>query len=110
MEDRTGLPTEGRLRKHLSADALIVALHRCSEATKVPDKGMPSISLHDALMSGFAMMTLKDPSLLAFDLRRTTEEHNLRSVYHMKDIPCGTRMRARLDEVNPGWLRPCQYD
>jgi len=57
-------------------------------------------------MSGFAMMALKDPSLLAFERRRTTEEHNLRSVFHIKDIPCDTQMRTRLDVVDPHWLRP----
>lgn len=57
-------------------------------------------------MSGFAMMALKDPSLLAFERRRIVEEHNLRSVFHIKDIPCDTQMRTRLDVVDPDWLRP----
>jgi len=106
MEDAMGLPTEGRLRKHLSADALIAALHQRFAAIKVPSVGQPSISLHDALMSGFAMMALKDPSLLAFDRRRIAEEHNLRSIFHIKDIPCDTQMRTRLDEVPSDCLRP----
>ena len=52
------------------------------------------------------MMALKDPSLLAFERRRIVEEHNLRSVFHIKDIPCDTQMRTRLDVVDPDWLRP----
>jgi hypothetical protein len=69
-------------------------------------RGNPAIRLHDVLMSGFAMMALKDPSMLAFERRRIAEEHNLRSVFHIKDIPCDTQMRSRLDLVDPDWLRP----
>ncbi len=54
----------------------------------------------DALMSGFAMFSLKDPSLLAFDERRGIDE-NLRSIYLIENAPCDTQMRKILDEVNP---------
>lgn len=56
-------------------------------------------------MSGFAMFSLKDPSLLAFDARREKPE-NLHTVYGTKQIPCDTYMRTVLDEVNPEALRP----
>ena len=44
--------------------------------SKVSDcrEGNINISMADALMSGFAMFSLKDPSLLAFDKRRETDE------------------------------------
>lgn len=61
------------------------------------------ISLPDALMSGFALFSLKDPSLLAFDERRAKPE-NLRRVYQLQDIPSDTQMRTILDEVDPN---PC---
>jgi len=38
--------------------------------------------------------------LLAFDGRRGIDE-NLRTVYHIEDVPCDTQMRKILDEVNP---------
>jgi hypothetical protein len=53
--------------KHLSADAIFrlvrngfhpILDHRCADV---------EISLTDALMSAFAMFSLKSPSLLAFD-------------------------------------------
>ncbi len=106
MEKLMDLPTKGKLRKYLSADALIAALHPCFESIDVPGNNSSIISTHDALMSGFAMMSLKDPSLLAFDRRRVTEEHNLRSIYAIKNIPCDTQMRTRLDEINPDLIRP----
>ena len=38
------------------------------------------ITMPDALMSGFAMFSLKDPSLLTFEERRETDS-NLKSIY-----------------------------
>src|SRR5712692_5705863 len=54
-------------RKHLSADALF-RLVRSGFAT-LPDyrQSDTDIALPDALMSAFAMFSLKSPSLLAFD-------------------------------------------
>jgi hypothetical protein len=82
-------------------DAMLAVLHGCFEGVSDMSRGDPTISLHDVLMSAFAMMALKDPSLLAFERRRIAEEHNLRSVFHIKDIPCDTQMRTRLDVVDP---------
>jgi hypothetical protein len=58
-------------------------------------------------MSGFAVFSLKDPSLLAFDRRRITEPHNLKAVFGIEKTPCDTQMRSILDGVNPEQLRRC---
>jgi hypothetical protein len=65
-------------RKHLSAEALL-QLGRSGFAT-IPDSrpGDPDISLPDALMSAFAMFSLKAPSLLACDKERA--EGNLHPI------------------------------
>ena len=47
------------------------------------------ILLANALMTGFSMFSLKEPSLLAFGNRRMSD-NNLHSVYLIKDIPCDT--------------------
>ena len=60
----------------------------------------------DALMSGFAMFSLKDPSLLAFDERRKEEAHNLKSIYGIEQVPCDSSMREIIDAVMPENLRP----
>ena len=93
------------IRKHLNADALFKAVH--DDFSKVPDfrRGSPDISMADALMSGFAMFSLKDPSLLAFDERRGTDP-NLETIYNIDKAPCDTQMRKILDPVNPDQLRP----
>lgn len=64
----------------------------------------------DTLMSGFAMFSLKDPSLLAFDEWRFAEPQNLKTVYGMSTIPCDTSMREILDLVDPDTLRPLFKD
>jgi hypothetical protein len=93
-----------KLRKHLSADALLSRL-RSGFADIVDYRpGKPDISLRDALMSAFAMFSLKSPSLLAFDKDRT--EGNLQQVYGIERVPCDTAMREILDPVEPESLRP----
>jgi hypothetical protein len=101
------LPKRARVRKHLSADALLRTVRSCFN--KVPDhrSDEAEISLCDALMSGYAVFSLKAPSLLAFEKHRQEEEHNLRSIFHILRIPGDTHMRTILDGVNPERLRPC---
>jgi hypothetical protein len=93
-----------KARKHLSADALF-HLVRSGFATIPDPRGKDvDISLTDALMSAFAMFSLKAPSLLAFDKERA--EGNLHTIYGIQRVPCDTHMREILDPVSPRWLRP----
>jgi len=91
-------------RKHLSADALF-RLVRSGFAT-IPDARLSDteISVTDALMSAFALFSLKSPSLLAFDKERT--EGNLKTIYGIQHVPCDTHMRELLDPLCPEALRP----
>lgn len=91
-------------RKHLSADALFGSLRTGFAALPEHRPGTPDIALADALMSAFAMFSLKSPSLLAFDQERT--EGNLQRVYGIERVPCDTAMREILDPVSPEALRP----
>ena len=92
------------VRKHLSADALFARLRTGFAEIADHRPGTPKISLPDALMSAFAMFSLKSPSLLAFDEERN--EGNLQRLYGMEQVPCDTRMREILDPVDPESLRP----
>ncbi|MCB0555155.1 MAG: transposase [Phaeodactylibacter sp.] len=58
-----------------------------------------SISMQDALMSGYAVFSLKDPSLLQFNNERTNREENLKAVYKVNKAPSDSAMRGILDEV-----------
>lgn len=93
-----------KLRKHLSADALLSKLRSGFAEIAEHRSGEVDISLSDALMSAFAMFSLKAPSLLAFDKERT--EDNLQRVYGLERVPCDTSMREILEPVDPESLRP----
>jgi len=99
-------PSKIRLRKHLNGDALIGAVRRAFE--KVPEhrKGTVKFSLADVAMSAFAMFSVKDPSLLAFERRWTARDHNLRTIYGIDKIPSDSSMRETLDEVSPAAFWP----
>jgi len=96
-------PDSRKVRKHLSADALYALVG--GSFTRVPDPRRPNspIPLSDALMSAFALFSLKDPSLLAFDQRR--RDGNLKTLFGIGQIPSDTQMREILDEVDPERLR-----
>jgi hypothetical protein len=97
----TNLAPKGR--KHLSADALFRLVYTAFD--HIPDHrpATADITLTAALMSAFAMFSLKAPSLLAFDRERT--EENLRTIYGIQRVPCDTHMREILDPVSPEALR-----
>jgi hypothetical protein len=95
-----------KARKDLSADSLFRRIR--SRFHRMPDTraGEVEIPLGDALMSGFAMFSLKDPSLLAFDQRRQDPNDNFRTIYGIDRVPSDTQMRAILDAVAPEQVRP----
>ena len=93
-----------KLRKHLSANALLSKLRSGFADLADHRSGDADIALSDALMSAFALFSLKSPSLLAFDKERT--EDNLQRIYGIKRVPCDTSMREILDPVEPESLRP----
>lgn len=99
------VPPTPQLRKDLNADALIRTVR--SELDAVPEyrTGDVKIPLADALMSAFAMFSLKDPSVLAFDERRQSDP-NLSAMYLIGQTPSDTQMRVICDGVVPDLLRP----
>jgi hypothetical protein len=103
----TGIPmahVAPKGRKHLSADALLRLVHTGFDHIPNDRAADVDISLTDALMSAFALFSLKSPSLLAFDKERT--EGNLHTIYGIQRVPCDTHMREILDPVSPESLRP----
>jgi hypothetical protein len=95
-----------RSRKGLNADALFHTVR--SELECVPDwrTGNVGISMADALTAGFALFSLKDPSLLAFEARRIACDPNLHALYLIERVPCDTQLRIICDGVIPDFLRP----
>jgi len=97
--------TLGEARKDLSADALFRSLRSHFGSLPDPRSGEVEIPLGDALMSAFAMFSLKDPSLLAFDHRRRNPKDNFRTIYGINRVPSDSQMRDILDPIDPADLR-----
>src|SRR5918999_4948851 len=93
-----------KARKHLCADALLRSVQDVFGQIPDPRTSEGEIALSDALMSAFALFSLKAPSLLAFDKERT--EDNLQRVYGIGRVPCDTSRRETLDPLEPEHLRP----
>jgi len=58
-------------------------------------------SLGDLLSAGFAIFSLKDPSLLAFRRQFPVRSDNLKRIYGIEQIPGDTALREGLDGVSP---------
>jgi len=58
-----------------------------------------SIKLKDGLLSGFAMFSLKDKSVLKFNNMRDERRENLKRVYKIDQAPSDSGMRTMLDKA-----------
>lgn len=96
-------------RRFLSADALIDRLRRRFQ--DVPDRRQASgtkYSMTDTLMAAFAMFSLKDPSLLAFQER--ADEPSIKRLFGIDAIPSDTSMREILDGIDIAHLNAAFAD
>lgn len=93
-----------KLRQNLSIDSLYKLVKSGFEKIKESQAEQKIIPLKDVLMSGFAIFAIKEPSLLAFDERRTIDS-NLKNIFNIGTIPSDTQIRKRLDELDPEELR-----
>ncbi len=97
-----------RARKYLSTDGLIRVIRDAFAAVQDPRPGSVSIPFVDALMSAFAMFSLKCPSLLAFEDERN--HPNVKRVYQIGRVPSDTSMREILDGADPAQIQPIFAD
>ena len=94
-------PVLAKPRKDFTADALFRLTRSYFGRMDDPRQGKISILLGDALMSAFAMFSLKDPSLLAFDERCRNQNDNFRTMYGIESVPSDT-------QCVPSWTRSIQ--
>jgi len=98
-----------KLRKQLSMPGLLSTVSKVFSRIKDPKKGdLSRFLLSDCLKAGLAIFGLKYASLLQFERASRDDEgvkHNLRTLYQLKNVPCDTYLRERLDEVDPQVLR-----
>lgn len=100
-------------KKHLGFAALRRTLsERFHQIEDKRQKGKVRHSMHDCLMSGFAMMYFQDPSLLQFQRRLEEEIHNnnLKTIFGVQSIPKDTQMRDVIDEIEGKELEPLFAD
>lgn len=102
-----------KVKKHLSFSVLRRGLSGVFQ--NIPDwrqKGKVTISVHDAMMSGFACMYFQDPSLLQFQIRMQEDQHrnNLNTLFEVENIPKETQMREIIDNVDSEYLSPIFKD
>ena len=92
-------------QQKLTFDALMQTVSQ--EFALIPDhrRSNTSYPLADVLCSAFAMFSLKSPSLLWFREQTRQERRNLYAIYHIREIPGDTQMRAALDPLSPQPLR-----
>jgi len=69
------------------------------------DNGNLQYSLQDCLMGGFAMFSLKDPSLHQFREKYNEREANLQRIYKLDSLPSDTTLRATIDGIKPSNLK-----
>ena len=87
----------------LSCESLLSTIS--SKFSRIEDyrawRGRNGIKLHDALMSGLALFSLKSPSLLSFNNTSSdpTVSANLKNLYSIERVPSDTQMREILNNV-----------
>jgi hypothetical protein len=92
-------------RKAISMDDEILKLR--AVFNQVEDKRASNAchKLPDILMSGYAMFSLKCPSLLNFEQQTVVEKANLSRVYGIEKTCSDVQLRSVLDSINPQFLR-----
>jgi hypothetical protein len=92
-------------RKSLTLDGLIRDLGTYFSAIKDSRKINSSYSLRDVLMTGYAIFSLKYPSLLNLESRTEITEENLKKVYGLSNMISDSGLRKVLYNVSWRHLR-----
>jgi len=90
----------------MTFDRLILSLKNRFTSLSDTRCGNPTISLVNALLSGFAIYSLKYSSLLSFINDMMAGDHNLKNVYHITQKMSDTGMRQIIDKVETSDLQP----
>lgn len=97
--------TYAELREAITYDNLIDELHQ--DFMEIPDHRAPNVvhSLEDILMSGYAIFTMKYPSMLCFEQQTSKEQENLKQLFGIQKICSDAQMRRVLDEIEPSKIQ-----
>ncbi|MFK7947863.1 MAG: transposase, partial [Saprospiraceae bacterium] len=92
-------------RSKISMDNEIEKLQKLFESIKDKRAANSRHKLCDILMSGYAMFSLKYPSLLNFEEQNKNERLNLQSIFGVSKQCSDTNLRTVLDKVEPNFIR-----
>lgn len=95
--------------KRIKIEACIDVLRTEFDKFNDPRKGYKIISLHDFLMSSYAVFALKYPSLLNFESAMRSDDErkkNLRSLFGVEQVPSDTHLRDIMDQISWKEFRP----
>jgi hypothetical protein len=95
--------------KKIKIEACIDILRMGFDKFIDPRKGFKIISLHDFLMSSYAVFALKYPSLLNFESAMRSDDErkkNLRSLFGVEQVPSDTHLRDIMDQISWKQFRP----
>ena len=102
--------TQNSFLKYLSMPGMLSEVRECFDS--IPDPVVSrGITLSGCLMTAFGVFSLKMTSLLSFDEKIRSDEssvpaQNFKSLFGVDQMPSDTRLRERLDDVDPRRLRP----
>lgn len=82
-------------------DELIMRVRKGLSQVEDHRRENKSYSLVDCLMTGFAMFSFKDPSLLSFRQQYTLRQDNMQRVFGISELCGETALRSCLDGVSP---------
>jgi len=91
------------IKKHLSFSSLRKTLAaRLESLSEYRQLKKISHSIHDVVMSGFAMMYFQDPSILQFQksLEDGVHNNNLKTLFQVRSIPKDSQMKEVIDEID----------
>ena len=89
-----------KLQNKVTYDSLIKEIYSFFNTIRDPRNRSINYSFVDYLMSGFAMFSLKYPSLLQFENQSDNEKSNLRSMFRISSLCSDAQMRKVLDKVD----------
>ena len=101
------------IKKHLGfAGLLKIMAGRIKQINDTRQQVKVDYSLHDCVMSAFAMMYLQDPSILAFQsrLQDRIQRNNLSTIFGVHNIPKDNQLRNVLDGLPIEALSPIFAD
>ena len=94
-----------KLRKLITFDKLIDRVLSGILRLEDPRNRSMGYSFSDIMMSGFAVFSLKYPSLLCFDDQTETQRQNLMTLFGIEQLCSDSHLRGVLDKVDPSRLK-----